>query len=121
MPLLIPAAMYGGMLIYMADTIYGLGSWQGTNLLLKGFSKVQEQEADYIGLILMAKAGYDPLEGVAFWKELLTGAGRRAGMLDKLKKYFMLHPIDPARLTKMESYVEQVRQQYYNPPPGQAQ
>lgn len=118
--LMIPAAIHGGMLLEMAKSVYSVGSGPGSNLLLKGFKKVQEQEADYIGLVLMARAGYDPLKGVAFWKELLTGGrqtGQRAGhgTLDKLEKYFRLHPINPARVTKMEDCVEQVRAQYYLP------
>ena len=44
---------------------YGLGTTLGTEL---PHSRLQESEADRIGLIYMARAGYDPAEAVKFWE-----------------------------------------------------
>ena len=53
---------------------YGLGSQLGVML---PFSRNQEAEADRIGLILMARAGYDPRTALAFWDRM--EAQRRGG------------------------------------------
>src|SRR6185436_9075442 len=38
------------------------------------FNRSQESEADHIGLIYMARAGYDPRQAVAFWKRMLAAS-----------------------------------------------
>jgi predicted Zn-dependent protease len=53
----------------MAAAALGLGSQVGVEL---PFSRQQESEADHIGLILMAKAGYDPATAVDFWQRMLA-------------------------------------------------
>lgn len=46
---------------------YGLGGQVGVML---PFSRSHESEADHIGLVYMAKAGYDPREAIAFWERM---------------------------------------------------
>jgi predicted Zn-dependent protease len=53
----------------MAGAALGLGGQLGVEL---PFSRQQESEADHIGLVLMAKAGYDPAKAVDFWQRMLA-------------------------------------------------
>ena len=52
----------------------GMGAQYGLSL---PFSRDQESEADHIGLLYMARAGYDPHEAEAFWKRMNAQAGSR--------------------------------------------
>ncbi len=54
--------------VQMTGAALGLGSQLGVEL---PFSRQQESEADHIGLVLMAKAGYDPAKAVDFWQRML--------------------------------------------------
>ena len=72
----------------MAMAAFGLGSQVGVML---PFSRNHEAEADRLGLIFMAKAGYDPRTAPAFWERMMAKAEgpRQPEMLST-------HP-DPAR------------------------
>ena len=63
-------AAVGGSDPYITEAVmqaYGLGVQVGGIL---PFTRGQEAEADHIGLIYMAKAGYDPREAIAFWERM---------------------------------------------------
>jgi len=55
--------------------VYGLGAGVGVAL---PFSRAQESEADHIGLILMAKAGYDPRTALNLWQRMALSYYRSA-------------------------------------------
>jgi predicted Zn-dependent protease len=58
-----------------AMAAYGLGAQVG---VLMPFGRSQEAEADDIGLILMAKAGYDPRAAVSFWERMEASSDGKA-------------------------------------------
>ena len=86
------------------------------------FSRAQESEADYIGLRLMAQAGYDPHEAIAFW-ERMSGCPRN--MIGKLcfrsgagvPEFLSTHPSEETRIKNIEHWIPEALP-YYHPPPG---
>ncbi|MEK6694729.1 MAG: M48 family metallopeptidase [Nitrospirota bacterium] len=81
------------------------------------FNRTQETEADFIGLKLMAQAGYDPREAVGFW-ERMSGCPReyigkicfRAGAA--VPEFFSTHPSEETRIKNLEKWAPQMMQYY---------
>lgn len=82
---------------------FGLGANLG---VLLPFSRSHEAEADHIGLILMAKAGYDPRAAVPFWRRMEAAGG------DKPPEFLSTHPSDAARIKKIEAELPEVLKYY---------
>lgn len=61
------------------------------------FSRAQEEEADYIGLVLATRAGYDPGAAPAFWRRMRERNGDAA-----IAQWRSTHPSDEARLEHLE-------------------
>jgi predicted Zn-dependent protease len=73
------------------------------------FGREQESEADHIGLILMAKAGYDPRHAVEFWERMsqeMQGQAPPAFLSD--------HPSDAQRVEKIKQELPEALK-YYKP------
>jgi predicted Zn-dependent protease len=87
--------------IFMAA--YGLGANVG---VLLPYSRIQESEADHIGLILMAKAGYDPREAVPFWKRMNEKGGSRPPEL------LSTHPAPETRIKEIEAEIPEAMKYY---------
>jgi metalloendopeptidase OMA1, mitochondrial len=84
--------------------LFGLGAQVG---LILPFSRKHESEADKIGLILMAKAGYDPRTAVAFWERMAASGGARP------PEFLSTHPSGETRIAQIKSWLPEVMQ-YYN-------
>jgi predicted Zn-dependent protease len=87
---------------------FGLGAQVG---VLLPFSRTQEAEADHIGLILMAKAGYDPHAALELWKRF-----------EKVEKasppeFLSTHPNYGTREDNIESWLPEAAG-YYHPDPS---
>ncbi len=75
---------------------YGAGTQVG---VLLPHSRLQESEADRIGLILMAIAGYDPRVAIGLWQRMgQIGGSRPPGFLST-------HPQPEARIADMQRYL----------------
>ncbi len=59
----------------MASGIYGAAGTFGQLGVMNPFSRMQESEADEIGLLYMAKAGFDPREAVTLWQNMNSSCG----------------------------------------------
>jgi metalloendopeptidase OMA1, mitochondrial len=88
-----------------AATAYGLGAAIGRQL---PHSRGQESEADYIGLLYMARAGYDPEEAVRFW-ERFAEVNRRSG--PATPAFLRTHPLDEHRIEQIRSWLPEARAQ----------
>ncbi len=89
----------------MAMQGYGLGSQLG---ILLPYSRVQESEADRIGLILMAKAGYNPESALEFWERFATAKKDKA----QLPQFLSTHPSDASRVQSIRAFLPEARQYY---------
>jgi predicted Zn-dependent protease len=71
------------------------------------FSRAQESEADHIGLIYMARAGYNPREAVAFWKRML-----RASKGKEPPEFASDHPSDEHRVGRIKGWLPEAEHAY---------
>lgn len=90
---------------------YGLGTQVG---VLLPYSRLQEAEADRIGLILMAKAGYDPELALKFWERFATAKRDRA----RLPEFLSSHPSDASRIQALRAALVEARRYYVVPEPS---
>lgn len=82
---------------------YGVGTQVG---VLLPYSRVQESEADHIGLILMAKAGYDPHVAIALWQRMNAKGGARP------PEFLSTHPAPESRIRDIESQIPEAMRYY---------
>jgi predicted Zn-dependent protease len=75
-------------------------------------SRLQESEADHIGLLYMARAGYNPEAAVAFW-ERFAEFNRKAG--DSTPWFLRTHPLDAKRIEQLKAWLPEARQQFRSP------
>jgi predicted Zn-dependent protease len=85
-------------------TAYGLGAQVGA---LLPYSRLQESEADQLGLIFMAMAGYDPHIAVDFWKRM--AASQKGG---SPPQFLSTHPADSTRIRNIEQLIPEAMKYY---------
>jgi len=76
---------------------YGMGSELG---ILLPFSRTHETEADRLGLIFMAMAGYDPNESISFWERMAVTQGD-----DQPPAFMSTHPGNEQRIADLRSFL----------------
>ena len=85
---------------------YGLGAQVG---VLLPYSRLQETEADRLGLIFMAMAGYDPHGAVAFWERMVSSQHGTAP-----PELLSDHPADARRINNIRDLMPEALR-YYRP------
>lgn len=81
-----------------------------TNLgVILPYSRQHEHEADTLGLILMAKAGYDPSALITFW-QTFSNASKSSGSV--LEKFLSTHPLDSERIEAMKKQLPEAMKHY---------
>jgi predicted Zn-dependent protease len=84
-------------------TAYGLGSTLGVML---PYSRTHESEADRMGLIFMAMAGYNPEAAVGFWQRMSAGKGGEP------PEFLSTHPSDAARISNLRKLMPEAKRHY---------
>lgn len=75
--------------------------------LILPFSRQQESEADEIGLINMARAGYDPHEAIDLWRNMLSQEGGKAPA-----EFLSTHPSTGNRIADLEQWMPRALAEY---------
>lgn len=82
---------------------YGVGS----NMGILAYSRQHEKEADKMGLVFMAMAGYDPREAPVFWTRMSELSQGQSSDL------FSTHPSDEKRILDLEIFMDEALTYYY--------
>lgn len=83
--------------------LYGIGV---QTAVLLPYSRKQEYEADQMGLIFMAVAGYDPNEAIAFWGRMSADKSKN------IMQFMSTHPSDENRIAKLKELLPEAMKYY---------
>jgi predicted Zn-dependent protease len=89
---------------YLYYTAYAIGSTYGAML---PFSRLHESEADKLGLIFMAMAGYDPHEAPKFWQRMGAATGGAP-----VPEWMSTHPSHDTRIEDLNAYMPNALKYY---------
>lgn len=79
----------------------------GTGVGMLKFSRDHESEADRMGLIFMALAGYDPNEAPKFWERMAEGSGGEAP-----PEFLSTHPANDTRIKDLKGWLPEAMTYY---------
>lgn len=88
----------------LAMAAFGIGAQVG---IMLPFSRLHESEADHMGLIFMAMAGYNPTNAIAFWKRMAAKKGGQAP-----PEFLSTHPSDQTRINDIKKLLPEAMQYY---------
>ncbi|MGH8048817.1 MAG: M48 family metallopeptidase [Chthoniobacterales bacterium] len=114
-------ASTGGLLIDVGSAVAdvppivadvaGMGYDAGIKMgVLLPYSRAQEYEADYVGMLYMARAGYDPREAITFWHKMEAWSAKCD---EKHGPAFLrTHPLDSARVARLQKHLAKALPEY---------
>lgn len=83
--------------------LLGAGAQVGLSL---PWGRAQESESDRIGLVYMARAGYDPAAAITFWQRMDEAAGGR-----RPPEYLSTHPSGQTRIRQIREWLPEARRE----------
>jgi predicted Zn-dependent protease len=92
--------------VQLVGATLGAGATVG---LLLPWSRAQESEADHLGLVYMAKAGYHPSAARDLWLRMAEASKGRDQM-----EFLSTHPLPETRIKQIEDWIPEALQ-YYKP------
>lgn len=98
----IGVATSGSSYAGVINGIYGIGGQLAT---LK-YSRGNESEADRMGLVIMAMAGYNPSESVKFWERMASGSTKGN------PEFLSTHPSDARRINDIQKLLPEALKYY---------
>jgi len=78
-------------------------------LTLLKYSRKHETEADKIGLVFMALAGYDPSKSIEFWERMSKANGTQ------IPQWLSSHPSDQTRINELKAWLPEALKYYKKP------
>ncbi len=88
----------------------GVGAQVG---VLLPFSRKHESEADYVGVLLAADAGYDPREAIQLWQRMGEMSGGKSP-----SEFMSTHPSHETRIQQLEEWMAEAMPIYQSKPPA---
>lgn len=104
---------YSGLGSTVGDVTESTASAIGMGAYALAYDRDMEREADHIGLMLMAKAGYDPDAAIRFWSKSDEIFGGSTSL-----SFFSTHPSNPERLERLQEYLPIALEYYRNSKPS---
>ena len=101
----IGAAVLGGVGSNTSSIIQAIAA-QGFNFKNLSYSRNHESEADHMGLIFAAMAGYDPQVAVAFWQRMAAASNNQRS------EFFSDHPSDATRIKQIQGWMPEALKYY---------
>lgn len=88
---------------YIAQQVYGLGAQYGVML---PHSRRNESEADHLGLVFAAMAGYNPQAAIGFWQRMAAAGG------SSTPEFMSTHPSDETRISRIQKLMPEAMKHY---------
>jgi len=77
----------------------------------RSFSRKQELEADQLGALFMARAGYDPRESIGLWQRFAQWR-QQSGQSKKTPAFLSTHPVDDRRIAELQAFMPRAMSEY---------
>ena len=87
----------------LGNTVYGLGAQYG---MMLPFSRKHESEADYMGLVFMTIAKYNPDVAVGFWQKMASAGSA------KVPEIMSTHPSDATRINAIQKALPSIKKKW---------